>query len=234
MRYGNPSIASRLADLVRARLRAHPRRPALSAVLAPRPRDGGRRGVSRARSHALPAGAAHRAARTTATPPISRRWRRSTGAEIARLDFKPDVILPSFPRRAKAYVDKGRSLLHPVPRDHAAAARAARLDESKLLLTFQSRFGRAQWLEPATDQTVKRLGQDGREELAVITPGFSADCLETLEEIAVENAQIFKHNGGEHFAAIPCLNDSAPGMEVIRQLTERELQGWVIESAGCA
>jgi protoporphyrin/coproporphyrin ferrochelatase len=103
---------------------------------------------------------------------------------------------------------------------------ALALDETKFLLTFQSRFGRAQWLEPATDRTVKRLAKEGVKSMAVITPGFSADCLETLEEIAVENAEIFKHNGGAHFAAIPCLNDSAPGMQVIRQLTERELEGW--------
>ena len=72
----------------------------------------------------------------------------------------------------------------------------------------------------------ERLAKDGVKRMAVVTPGFSADCLETLEEIAFENAEIFKHNGGEHFAAIPCLNDSAPGMQVIRQLTERELEGW--------
>jgi ferrochelatase len=63
--------------------------------------------------------------------------------------------------------------------------------------------------------------------LAVITPGFSADCLETLEEIAVENARIFKRAGGENFAAVPCLNDSAPGMQVITQMAQRELKGWV-------
>ncbi len=63
--------------------------------------------------------------------------------------------------------------------------------------------------------------------IAVVTPGFSADCLETLEEIAQENAGIFRHNGGEQFAAIPCLNDSDAGMDVIRQLVLRELQGWI-------
>ena len=83
-----------------------------------------------------------------------------------------------------------------------------KLDESKLMLTFQSRFGRAEWLQPYTDKTVEALAQRGVKNLAVVTPGFSADCLETLEEIAVENADIFKANGGENFAAIPCLNDS--------------------------
>ncbi len=78
-----------------------------------------------------------------------------------------------------------------------------------------------------TDKTVKALAKKGVKNLVVITPGFSADCLETLEEIAVENAHIFKRNGGENFAAIPCLNDSAPGMRVIREMVLRELKGWI-------
>jgi len=72
-----------------------------------------------------------------------------------------------------------------------------------------------------------RLAKEGVRRVAVVTPGFSADCLETLEEIAQENAEIFKHHGGEQFVFIPCLNDSEPGMDVIRQLVLRELQGWI-------
>src|SRR6202035_2030593 len=102
-----------------------------------------------------------------------------------------------------------------------------KLDESKLVLTFQSRFGLGKWLEPATATTVESLARQGVKRIAVITPGFSADCLETLEEIAVENAEIFKRNGGERFAATPCLNDSPPGMQVIRQMALRELNGWM-------
>jgi protoporphyrin/coproporphyrin ferrochelatase len=100
-------------------------------------------------------------------------------------------------------------------------------DDKKLMLTFQSRFGRAKWLEPYTINTVKALAKKGVKNLVVITPGFSADCLETLEEIAVENARVFKRRGGEKFAAIPCLNDSEAGMLMIWQLAMRELKGWV-------
>ena len=100
-------------------------------------------------------------------------------------------------------------------------------DAEKLMLTYQSRFGRARWLEPYTIQTVKELASKGVKNLVVITPGFSADCLETLEEIAEENAQVFKRYGGENFAAIPCLNDSEAGMLMIWQLAMRELKGWV-------
>ena len=101
-----------------------------------------------------------------------------------------------------------------------------KLDEDKLCMTFQSRFGTAEWLKPYTDATVKSLAERGVKNLAVITPGFAADCLETLEEIAMENAAIFKRAGGENFAAHPCLNDSEGGMAVIRDVVGRELQGW--------
>jgi len=95
------------------------------------------------------------------------------------------------------------------------------------MLTFQSRFGTAEWLKPYTDETVRSLARRGVKNLAVVTPGFAADCLETLDEIGHENAEIFRHNGGENFAALPCLNDSDPGMAVLRHLAERELQGWI-------
>jgi ferrochelatase len=95
------------------------------------------------------------------------------------------------------------------------------------MLTFQSRFGPAEWLKPYTDATVKALAERGVKNLAVITPGFSSDCLETLEEIAMENADIFRAAGGENFAAIPCLNDGIPGMKVIENIVTRELQGWI-------
>jgi len=126
------------------------------------------------------------------------------------------------------FLDEATSAL-----DEATEARLYRLlrerlnlDEAKLVMTFQSRFGRGKWLEPATNRTIRKLAKEGVKNLAVITPGFSADCLETLEEIAIENARLFKKYGGENFAAIPCLNDSAPGMLVIWQMALRELKGW--------
>ena len=94
-------------------------------------------------------------------------------------------------------------------------------------MTFQSRFGPAEWLKPYTDATMKSLAAHGVKNIAVIMPGFAADCLETLEEIAMENAEIFRHAGGKNFAAIPCLNDSGPGMTVIRDIVLRELKGWI-------
>jgi ferrochelatase len=151
----------------------------------------------------------------------------SLGAAFERLGFEPDVILASFHGVPKSYVEKGDPYYAHCVETVRLLREALKLDETRLMMTFQSRFGREQWLEPATDRTIRQLARRGVKSLAVITPGFSADCLETLEEIAVENAHVFKKYGGENFAAIPCLNDSAPGMLVIRQLALRELKGWI-------
>jgi ferrochelatase len=151
----------------------------------------------------------------------------STRVELARLKFQPDVVLASFHGVPQEFVDKGDPYYAHCAETMRLLRDQLKYDESKLVMTFQSRFGRGKWLEPATDKTVKKLAKNGVKNLAVIMPGFSADCLETLEEIAVENAHIFKKNGGENFAAIPCLNDSAPGMLVIWQMALRELKGWV-------
>jgi ferrochelatase len=151
----------------------------------------------------------------------------SLQAELAKLPFTPEVILASFHGMPKAYVDQG----DPYRAQCAETTRLLRerlgLEAERLVMTFQSRFGSAEWLQPYTDETVRALAQRGVRRLAVVTPGFAADCLETLEEIAVENADIFRHNGGTEFAAIPCLNDSEAGLQVIRHLVLRELQGWI-------
>jgi ferrochelatase len=96
----------------------------------------------------------------------------------------------------------------------------------KLKLTFQSRFGREEWLQPYTDKTVEALAREGVKRLAIVTPGFVADCLETLEEIAEENKENFLEHGGEEFTFIPCLNDSEGGINVLLHVIERELKGW--------
>ena len=146
---------------------------------------------------------------------------------LAGLPFKPDVIIASFHGMPVEYLHKG----DPYHCQCTVTARLLRaklgLDDSKLMMTFQSRFGTAEWLKPYTDATVKSLAEKGVKNLAVITPGFAADCLETLEEIAMENAHIFKSAGGENFAHIPCLNESERGMTVIRDIARRELMGWL-------
>lgn len=151
----------------------------------------------------------------------------SLKAELKALPFAPDVIVASYHGMPLDYVRNGDPYESQCVRTTQLLREQLKLDDSKLILTYQSRFGRARWLEPYTIQTIKALARKGVKNLVVITPGFSADCLETLEEIAVENAHVFKRYGGENFAAIPCLNDSEAGMLMIWQLAMRELKGWV-------
>jgi protoporphyrin/coproporphyrin ferrochelatase len=153
----------------------------------------------------------------------------SATAALAKLTFTPEVILASFHGMPQDYLTKGDPY-------HCQCAKTARLlrerlglDESRFMLTFQSRFGSAEWLKPYTDATVANLARRGVKNLAVVMPGFAADCLETLEEIAIENAGIFRRNGGENFAALPCLNDSEAGMALMRHLATRELSGWLCD-----
>jgi protoporphyrin/coproporphyrin ferrochelatase len=151
----------------------------------------------------------------------------SLKAELRALPFAPDVILLSYHGMPKDCVLKGDPYEAQCVRTTELLRAQLGLDEEKLMMTFQSRFGRARWLTPYTIATVKALAKKGVKNLVVLTPGFSADCLETLEEIAVENAHVFKRYGGVNFAAIPCLNDSEAGMLMIWQLAMRELKGWV-------
>ncbi len=151
----------------------------------------------------------------------------SLKAELKALPFRPDVIVASFHGLPKECSLKGDPYESHCQRTTQLLREQLGLDESELILTYQSRFGRAKWLEPYTIRTMKTLAKKGVKSLVVIMPGFAADCLETLEEIAGENAHVFKRYGGKNFAAIPCLNDSEPGMLMIRQLAMRELKGWV-------
>ena len=226
MRYGNPSIASRLDAMQKAgcdRILIVPLYPQYAAATSATVCDKAFDALKTMRWQP-----ALRVAPAWFDEPVYIDALASAlDTELAKLPFKPDVILASFHGMPEEYLRKGDPY-------HCQCAKTARLlrerlglGEDKLMLTFQSRFGPAEWLKPYTDETVKALAQKGVKNLAVITPGFTADCLETLEEIAMENADIFKHAGGENFAAIPCLNDSPGGMAVIRDVVARELQGWV-------
>lgn len=151
----------------------------------------------------------------------------SLRAGLKALPFEPDVIMASYHGMPKEYVAKGDPYQAQCERTTQLLREQLGFDDKKLIMTYQSRFGRGKWLEPYTIKTVKALAKQGVKNLVVVTPGFAADCLETLEEIAVENAHVFKRYGGKDFAAIPCLNDSEAGMLMLRQLAVRELKGWV-------
>ena len=151
---------------------------------------------------------------------------RSTRFGLEKLDFEPEIVLASYHGIPQAYFDKGDPYYCHCAKTTRLLREALGFGEDRLKMTFQSRFGRAEWIKPYTADTVRELARSGVKRLAVITPGFVADCLETLEEIGVENADYFRDSGGERFAALPCLNDSAEGMAVIEAVARRELKGW--------
>jgi protoporphyrin/coproporphyrin ferrochelatase len=150
----------------------------------------------------------------------------SIRAGLADLDFKPEIVLASYHGIPQAYFDQGDPYYCHCAKTTRLLGEALKLDGERLKMTFQSRFGRAEWLKPYTIETVRELALGGVKRLVVVTPGFAADCLETLEEIGVDNARAFRQAGGERFAAIPCLNDSDAGMAVIEAVARRELKGW--------
>ena len=152
---------------------------------------------------------------------------RSLRGHLATLTFEPEVVLTSFHGMPRSYLERGDPYYCQCVKTWRLLRAALGYDAEKMPLTFQSRFGPAEWLNPYTDETVSALAARGVKKIAVMTPGFTADCLETIEEIGVENAEFFHAAGGEEFAAIPCLNDSDEGMDVIRAVVARELAGWV-------
>ena len=151
----------------------------------------------------------------------------SMKAELGRLPFEPEVILVSFHGIPKEYLEKGDPYYCQCHKTWRLLREAFDWPAERFRLTFQSRFGPSEWLQPYTDETVKALAASGVKRMAVVAPGFSADCLETLEELNGENRHYFEEGGGEHFAYLPCLNASPDGMRVIRAVVERELSGWI-------
>ena len=151
----------------------------------------------------------------------------SVTAHINALDWQPEVIIASFHGLPVAYFKKGDPY-------HCHCAKTARLMREKLgrnedsfRLTFQSRFGPAKWLEPYTDKTLEQLAHDGVRKVAVVTPGFIADCVETLEEINLEAKHLFEAAGGTDFTTVACMNNSPAGIEFLSDLSRKHLSGWV-------
>jgi len=151
----------------------------------------------------------------------------SVEASLAALPFEPQAIIASFhgmPARTLALGDPY----------HCHCQKTARLLgealDRELTVSFQSRFGRAKWLEPATDATLAALPGQGVKRVALVAPGFSADCLETLEELAIRGRETFLAAGGTDFAYLPCLNADQPGVDMLHHLLQRELAGWVSPS----
>ena len=147
--------------------------------------------------------------------------------QLDALAFAPEVLLLSFHGMPQRTLELGDPY-------HCHCKKTSRLLKERLArpglrfrTTFQSRFGPAKWLGPATDDTLEEEAQAGTKRLAIAAPGFSADCLETLEELAIQGREQFTEAGGEQFAALSCLNTSPAGLTMLEHLLRRELSGWI-------
>ncbi|TIO78395.1 MAG: ferrochelatase [Mesorhizobium sp.] len=226
MRYGNPSTASvalRLVEQGCERILSFPIYPQYSATTTATANDQLFRALMKIRN----APAIRSVPPYYDEPVYIEALARSIEQHLATLDFVPEVVIASYHGIPKPYSDKGDPYrAHCLETTRLLRARLG-WDEKKLITTFQSRFGAQEWLQPYTDVTVEKLAKEGVKSIAIVNPGFSVDCIETLDEIGREAAETFHHAGGRNFAHIPCLNDSAEGMAVIEALVRRELSGWV-------
>jgi ferrochelatase len=223
MRYGNPAIGDRLAAMKASgceRILIAPLYPQYCAATTATAND---------KAFATLAGMRWQPAIRTLPPyhddPLYiAALAASVRQSLADLDFEPQTLIASFHGMPARTLELGDPY-------HCHCQKTARLLGEALgrdlTVTFQSRFGRAKWLGPATDETLAALPGTGVTRIAIVSPGFSADCLETLEELAIRGRESFLAAGGEQFAYLPCLNDSATGMTMLRGILSRELAGWI-------
>lgn len=152
---------------------------------------------------------------------------QSLTAHLKTLDWEPDMILASFHGLPKDYFMAGDPYHCQCLKTARLLAEKLGLPREKLQVAFQSRFGKAEWLQPYAQETVEQLPGKGVKKLLMITPGFASDCVETLEEVAIGLKETFEEAGGEQFSVVPCLNDSEPSITMLERLVRHELQGWI-------
>ena len=226
MRYANPTTASRIQALQRRgcdRLLLLPLYPQYAAATTATACDEAFRALMRLRWQP----AVRVAPAYYDDPAYIDALAASIRTHLAGLDFEPEALIASFHGMPQRYLEAGDPY-------HCQCQKTSRLVRERLgwetrrwHTTFQSRFGNEEWLKPYTIEEVERLAKSGVKRLAIVAPGFSADCLETLEELDIENRAVFLANGGEKLAYVPCLNDSDAGLRVIEAIVRRELMGWI-------
>lgn len=150
---------------------------------------------------------------------------------LSRLDWEPDLVLASFHGLPTSYVERGDPYYRHCLRTVQGMVQRLGWDPSRLQAVFQSRFGREEWLQPYAEETVRELAASGVKNLVVITPGFVADCLETLEEVALEMKETFWEHGGHQFGTVPCLNEGQAAVRLLVELVHNELAGWLVPEA---
>jgi len=151
----------------------------------------------------------------------------SVTKHLKKTKSKPEIMLTSFHGVPKRYLTQGDPY-------HCMCQKTSRLvreklgwDEDKWITTFQSRFGPEEWLQPYTDKTIEKLAHDGVKNIAIVSPAFAVDCIETLEELAMEARDEFLENGGEKYEYIPCLNDTKSHIDYLQKRIKTELSGWI-------
>lgn len=226
MRYGNPSIAGRLTAM-----KARGCDRILIAPLYPQYSGATTASVVDKVGEAMMAMRWQPALRTLPPyyddPGYIAALAGSVRARINTLDWEPEVLLASFHGMPRRTLDLGDPYHCHCQKTGRLLREALDWPAARFHITFQSRFGRAEWLRPYTDQTLRALAGKGVKRLAIIAPAFAADCIETLEELSLANRDLFLSHGGEAFAYVPCLNAGSDGMAMLAGLVRRELQGWI-------
>ena len=154
--------------------------------------------------------------------------KRSVTEAAARLSWTPDRYLITFHGIPQRYVDEGDPYRRQCEETAHQLAAALGLADDEWVSGFQSRFGKEPWLEPYTEEVLERLGGQDVRRLVAICPGFTADCLETLDEIGREGAEQFAHGGGQQFHLVPCLNDHPAWLDAMATIARQELAGWKV------
>jgi ferrochelatase len=224
MRYGKPSVADRVDALQRAgceRIVIFPLYPQYAAATSASVNDAVYRKLLTMRWQP--------AIRTVPPyyddPVYIDALYNSVTQHLGNISWMPEVIVASFHGIPQSYFDKGDPYYCHCMKTARLLRERLGMSKEQLIVTFQSRFGPEEWIKPYTDKTIQSLAESGVKKIAVITPGFVSDCLETLEEIAVENRDYFMEHGGEEFTFIPCLNDSELGIKVLESVLLKEMCG---------
>ncbi|TDW63537.1 ferrochelatase [Novosphingobium sp. PhB55] len=227
MRYGNPSLPSRLEAMTQAGCER-----ILIAPLYPQYSGATTASVMDKLGEALGTMRAQPAIRTLPPyfddPAYIDALEADLLGQVEALDFQPEVLLLSFHGMPQRTADLGDPYYsHCLETARLLTERLARRrPDLRIETSFQSRFGRARWLEPSTEDVLAAEAKAGTRRLAIAAPGFSADCVETLEELAIRGREVFEEAGGETMAVLGCLNDGAAGMDMLEALVRRELSGW--------
>jgi len=226
MNYGNPSIASKVAALKQQgcdRICVVPLYPQYSAATTASVCDRTFKVLSKMRWQP--------AVRTAASfhdqPVYVQALANSIQSHIDGLDFVPDKILMSYHGVPKAYLDKGDPYHCHCHKTTRLVSEALGWADGFAMTTFQSRFGPTEWLKPYTDKTLEALPEQGAKKVVIVSPAFISDCLETLEELAMEGRESFLEAGGEAYSVVPCLNDTDAAIDVIEDVVRRETAGWI-------